>query len=1122
MVPAYLDTLELSRAGWGVVYGDDALPGIEGALEPLLLLRRQQAGRLYREFRGTDGHRPEERSQDWLRRHGAKRGRTEPERVPYYLLLVGNATQIPFSFQLDLASHYAVGRLDFPDLADYAEYARRQVRYETRWEPSLPKSALVFAPVHDIPTRKFFEAVVEPMISEGSPESLTARRLGFQLRTHVREDATKAALQRTFRDDPAALIFLGGHGAGLPTGHPEQRMQQGALVCQDFSPGPVPWPKEGVLAATDLDTGDLKGAIVLAAVEHFAGFLPDPLSPEKANTADSFVAALPSEMLKRGAQAVIGKAGTMYLSTKSEDQKPLYFQEILHRLMLGRRAGEALGLLSQLAAELAVLLLESQESAPEAVHIKQLEFADARYWLLLGDPAARLRVEEMASLIDDDRLDDSLPSLPEPEVPPDLASACAQDECVAVCGWGLNAKLGGMTWRAFLRGLVRFAVEHQWIKEAQGAQHLKALREGLTGEVADSLSAQVSAQSVAEFVRTLPDLGERAPGAFGDLAELNFQGVISASFRALGHRLLHLANPPSYLLEDATSLKEAHAQNRPFVLNLYGTDSRPESMVLSDVEYQKRVAGNLQFTQFLEGLLASRTLFFLGCSLAGIERYFQALSSKFLSGPRHYALVAAHEPNWKVKADSLLSRYNTEVLPYTDETHQAVDRFVARLGAQTQELRRSLLAAAPKADPGVTGIHLEDIGPFRHLKLDFTDKWHLLLGDNGVGKSTILKALAVAIAGEEARSYAGRLLRVGCTFGKITLFTRRQPSGYTIEIAQGESETSVRCTPSRVMDAEPFLALSFPPVRGIGWSPVAGPQTTGGANRPVVADLIPILRGDDPRTETLKQWIVNLDYQRKSDVRAGRVLTAFLAILEKLAVGVDLQSIEVSSTFQVLVKSHETSLPIELLSQGTASLLSWIGLLVQRLYELNDFAEDSLSRYALVLIDELDAHMHPGWQLRLVYELKHLFPNVQFLASTHSPLLIGGLSPGEVTRLERIDGRVVPAAVEAEMLLGRAEDRLTNPLFGLRTSLDPGTQALVKRYKVLLGKRNPTAEEREERARLEPELKTRMPIGEEVEVRLQAEAVAEAADLCAEQPTKEEWRELIARITELRQALGGG
>jgi len=154
---------------------------------------------------------------------------------------------------------------------------------------------------------------------------------------------------------------------------------------------------------------------------------------------------------------------------------------------------------------------------------------------------------------------------------------------------------------------------------------------------------------------------------------------------------------------------------------------------------------------------------------------------------------------------------------------------------------------------------------------------------------------------------------------------------------------------------------------------------------------------------------------------------------------------------------------MEVLSQGMTSLFGWIGVLCQRLKEtLQNPTNDPLptDAYALVLIDELDAHMHPRWQQVLVHRLKKAFPNVQFIACTHSPLIVGGLKKKEVDRFTLTNGVIKKVDFDADMTLGRTDQILTGELFDLPTTLDPATQEMVAEYEELLGTSELTPEQK--------------------------------------------------------------
>jgi predicted ATP-binding protein involved in virulence len=109
----------------------------------------------------------------------------------------------------------------------------------------------------------------------------------------------------------------------------------------------------------------------------------------------------------------------------------------------------------------------------------------------------------------------------------------------------------------------------------------------------------------------------------------------------------------------------------------------------------------------------------------------------------------------------------------------------------------------------------------------------------------------------------------------------------------------------------------------------------------------------------------------------------------------------------IVVFTGAGSRPFKSLSDGQRNLLSLAGDLSMRMARLNpQLGTDVLSiTPGVVLIDELDLHLHPRWQRRIVDDLRRLFPKVQFIATTHSPFIIQTLREGELMNLE---GQPIP------------------------------------------------------------------------------------------------------------------
>lgn len=684
-------------------------------------------------------------------------------------------------------------------------------------------------------------------------------------------------------------------------------------------------------------------------------------------------------------------------------------------------------------------------------------------------------------------VDPTPPPEPPPAVPQGLVDALNGNECVAFVGSGLAARAGMPTWRGFVAGLVDEALSLGFMDEGDAKQQRSALSVGDINSVADNAISAFAKdrEALLEYYRRASIPKGSVPDAVGLLKNIPFVGMLTTNYDKM---LLDALQGVTTTLtpRDGDAMLEAHAKtSQPYLVQLYGDLDRPDTVVTAPAEYQDLVRSNAAFSRFIEGIFFSRTIFFIGASLEGLTDFLGGF--RFPSGvPRsHYALVAVQGPSWQAKAQTLKRRYNIEVLSYPESTTFAqFDDFLADLGQKVRALAPPRVDAFAPGEPQLLRIELRNIGPFDALDLDFGKLRTILLGDNGVGKSTILKAIAVAIVGSEGRHYASRILKSGESSGSIRVMTRRNPAGYLAEIQKAGDETDVISRSGRMLETENWIALGFPPLRTTSWKAAQGPQGMG-TKRPTAADLLPLLSGDvDVRMDDLKQWLVNTEAagrdDRTSEVareRAKKVLQTFLDAVGVLAEGLAVTLAEITTDFRVLVRTPDGVVPIESLSQGMTSLLSWIGIVVQRLHEISGDAAAPMHSHALILMDEIDAHMHPAWQQKLLPRLKTLLPNVQIIASTHSPLLVAGLEASEVVRFVRTGGKVTSVEIDKDMTVGRADQILTGDLFGLNSTLALGEEgeAMRRRYEALLAKSARTEPEEKEFAELGEQLVERIP-----------------------------------------------
>ncbi|MFU1991963.1 AAA family ATPase [Priestia megaterium] len=390
------------------------------------------------------------------------------------------------------------------------------------------------------------------------------------------------------------------------------------------------------------------------------------------------------------------------------------------------------------------------------------------------------------------------------------------------------------------------------------------------------------------------------------------------------------------------------------------------------------------------------------------------------------------DERWKRFLRRIYGSFNTQV-QLMDKLHNLIEKKLLDNNYEIRNKEYKRLLIEKIEIKNIRGVSFEHTFDLKNKDAS----WLMLLGENGTGKTSVLQAIALALLnnwtglGTKHKTYAteNRLGSITITFAdtigsnKVEFSNRdvkRKHIGHYIPVV---AYGAIRLLPKRSEEKNDMRNLN-------------------------VKNLF--------ATSSNAYFLQNPNGWMKDEKKIREVSKVILDVLpfaEEEQIDMIYDSYKQKFS---LVRNNSNPINLQDLSSGYQSIIAIVVDIMRSIYSVTD---SGYLAEGIVIIDEIDAHLHPSWKMRIVSQLRRAFPHMQFIVTSHDPLCLRGMKYGEIAVMKKDKGQIDVMKDLPDPTGLRIDQILTSDLFGMDSTVDPLIDNLIKEYHCLLNGENYVSKE---------------------------------------------------------------